>query len=65
MPVFKGDPKFWDALDNSFSPEHINSIQTHIGDEQALPISDLALKTNTVNYHGGSRIEYPIRSELA
>lgn len=26
MPVFKGDPSFWNALDNSFSAENIKKV---------------------------------------
>jgi hypothetical protein len=32
MPVFRGDPNFWQALDNSFSSENIKKVQAAIKD---------------------------------
>lgn len=42
MPIFRGDPNFWQALDNSFSPENIAQTQSAIGD-RATTIDTTAL----------------------
>lgn len=26
MPTYRGDPNFWKAIDNSFSPENVNKV---------------------------------------
>ncbi|KRX01721.1 hypothetical protein PPERSA_01591 [Pseudocohnilembus persalinus] len=64
MPVFKGDPKFWNILDNSFSPEQIKATQNAIKDHSQDDLGQLALRHNSNEYHGTDRIEYPIRNNM-
>lgn len=44
MPVFKGDPSFWNALDNSFSAENIKKVQAACGtDVEQIDSSSLVI----------------------
>jgi len=63
MPVFKGNPNFWTALDNSFSPENIKLVQSSIKDRvNNLDEKALSLTHNKEYYHGEGKISYPIQS---
>ncbi|KAL4441410.1 hypothetical protein ABPG74_013705 [Tetrahymena malaccensis] len=65
MPTFKGDPNFWQALDNSFSPENIAQVQSSIGDKVTnIDTKALALNHQTEEYHKTSKLVYPIRTNL-
>jgi len=52
MPVFKGDPNFWTALDNSFSPENIQKTQLALHDRVTrTDIKELEQRHNEETYH--------------
>lgn len=63
--MYKGDPRFWRALDNTHDPKTIKMIQEAIKDQVTnLDLDGLEGEHNKHLDIGKGKMEFPIKSKI-